>query len=102
MQDINTDMKDKPGQKKPKRAEFQPPKRELSLDQKINELFNLSPIRAAISDQYGTAYKYAMTFGLKQTDVSRLLNKKCPITLKAVMKHCTNLGIKVKVTLTRE
>jgi hypothetical protein len=72
------------------------------VDLEINAMVNLGKIRAAINEQYGTVRAYCLAYDITEQEMSRFLGKKCPITLRALWKHCKNLGITYRLTLTSE
>lgn len=61
---------------------------------------NIEPIMEEIMFQYGTVENYCRHKGIKKPEMSRFF--KNPTSLYLVEKHARNLGLTVKVILTRE
>jgi hypothetical protein len=67
-----------------------------------NNLINLGRIKAEILDQYGSIYQYCLRNGISESNMSNFLHKKMPITLKALNRHCINLGLNLSVSIDRQ
>lgn len=76
-------------------------KKQTKEKESINNIINLSQINAAISKKFGTVYNYCKQFNISQAEMSRFLNKKVPLTIRAVQKHCKNLDLKAEVIISK-
>ena len=70
-------------------------------DLTINRNIKLGMVRNEIIEQYGSIYNYCQYHKLEKGNVSRFLNKKCPISLKQLVKHLNNLGLRYEITIYR-
>jgi DNA-binding Xre family transcriptional regulator len=68
----------------------------------INDLINIAPVRKMIARKFITTYRYCKQNKISESEMSIFLNKKRPITLQLLQKHCYNLDLGIKILICKK